>query len=309
MITSLFRKSTPLNYSIVIIAVVFFFFVFQIGHVTGANSIGGYVLKFSLLSFIFASLFIANFIVKKNGLSKDSAYTVLFYLVFLLFFPSILDNMRLVMANFFVLLSMRRLVSLHSLKATKEKIFDASLWIFLAAFFHFWSILFIVLVFISILFHAARDYRNWFLPIIAFCTSVTVFLLFALMIDKSWITSLIANMQLNLKINYFANNFQNAALSIYATIAVFFLATLLFSLSNKPIILHSSYKKIIWWFVMGVVIFVISPGKSNDLLVFTFAPLAMMATTHIESAHVGWQKDLILAAVILCGVSAFFLQL
>ena len=89
MITSLFRKSTPLNYSVVILAVVFFFFAYQIKHVTSDNSWFRLGLKFGLLGIIFASLFIANFIVKKNGLSKDSAYTVLFYLIFLLFFPCI----------------------------------------------------------------------------------------------------------------------------------------------------------------------------------------------------------------------------
>ncbi|MFT3794548.1 DUF6427 family protein [Flavobacterium sp.] len=309
MITSLFRKSTPLNYSLVILAVVFFFFIFQIGHTTGQNTLADYVLKFSLLSFIFASLFIANFIVKKNGLSKDSAYTVLFYLVFLLFSPPLMDNLRLVVANFLVLLSMRRLVSLHSLKATKEKIFDASLWIFLAAFFHFWCIAFIVLVFISILFHAARDYRNWFLPFIAFFTAVTIFLFFALLIDKEWINQLIANAQFDFKINYFDNNFQNAALSVYATIALFFVVSLLLSLSNRPLILHSSYKKIIWSFFIGVLIFVVSPHKSNELLIFTFAPLAMMATSHVEAAAIQWQKEVILAVTISSGLFAYFLQL
>jgi len=309
MITSLFRKSTPLNYSIVIIAVVFFFFIYQISHAESARTLGDYVMKFSLLSFIFASLFMANFVVKKNGLSKDSAYTVLFYLLFLLFFPSVLDNLRLVMANFFILLSMRRLVSLHSLKSSKEKIFDASLWIFLAALFHFWCILFIALVFISILFHAARDYRNWFLPFIAFFTAVTVFLMFALMIDQSWITNLLANMPFNLKINYFSNNFQNAALSIYATIALFFLVSLLMSMSSKPLILHSSYKKIVWYFVIAVLVFVLSPNKNSDLLVFTFAPLAMIATSHIESAQIQWQKEVVLIVLIASGLCAFFLQL
>lgn len=309
MITSLFRKSTPLNYTLVILAVVLFFFVYQIGQAPAARSIGDYVLKFSLLGFIFASLFMANFVVKKNGLSRDSAYTVLFYLLFLLFFPSTLDHLRLVMANFFVLLSMRRLVSLHSVKATKEKIFDASLWIFLAAMFHFWCVLFIALVFISILFHAARDYRNWFLPVIAFFTAVTVFVMFALLIEKSWIDDLFAGMAVDFKVNYFANNYQNAALSVYASIAVFFLASLLMSLSSKPLILHSSYKKVIWYFVIGVVLFIVSPGKSSDLLIFTFAPLAVMATSHIESAQVQWQKELILFVVMICGLTAFFLQI
>ena len=87
MITSLFRKSTPLNYSIVILGVLFFFFLYQIKHLTANNSMWYVTLKFGLLAIIFASLFLTNFIVKKNGMSKDSTYTVLFYFLFLLFFP------------------------------------------------------------------------------------------------------------------------------------------------------------------------------------------------------------------------------
>ncbi len=308
MIASLFRKSTPLNYTIVIASAVVFFMIYQISQADAARSAADYVLKFSLLAFVFASLFMTNFVVKKNGLSKDSAYTVLFYLVFLLFFPSTLGDLRLVMANFFVLLSMRRLVSLHSVKATKEKIFDASLWIFLAAMFHFWCILFIALVFISVLFHAARDYRNWFLPVIACCTAVTVFLMLALLIEKAWIDNVFSQIDVNLKVNYFTSNYQNAALSVYATIALFFLVSLVISLSNRPLILHSSYQKVIWYFVIAVVIFVISPHKTPGLPIFTFAPLAIMATSHIESAQVQWQKNVILLLVMLSGITAFFVQ-
>ena len=309
MITSLFRKSTPLNYSIVIIGVVFFFFVFQISRVSGDGSLYYYGTKFLLLAFIFASVFITNFIVKKNGLSRDSAYTVLFYLIFLQFFPTVLNDTRLIMANFFILLSLRRLISMHSVKSHKEKIFDAAMWIFVATLFHFWAILFIILVFISILFHGARDYRNWFLPLIAFCTTVTIFLLFALMIDQSWISHLINTAHFDFKFGYFKNNWENLALSVYATIGLFFITSLLMSLSNRPLILHSSYKKIMSAFLIGILILIISPAKSNDLLVFTFAPLAMMATSHIEMAEIKWQKELIIGLLILGGILTFFSQL
>jgi len=309
MIASLFRKSTPLNYSIVIIGVLFFFFLYQIRHATGENSLVHFGFKFGLLALIYASLFITNFIVKKNGLSKDSAFTVLFYLILLMFFPSVLDDWKLVVSNFFVLLAMRRLVSLHSLKAPKEKIFDASLWVFIASLFHFWAILYIILVFISILFHAARDYRNWFLPFIAFFTAGTVFLFCATLFDKSWIDQMAHAATFSTKINYFKNNYQNAALSIYATIALFFLVSLAMSLSNRPLILHSSYKKIISAFFIGIIIFVISPNKSNDLVIFTFAPLAMMATSHIEASEVKWQRDVVIAIAMACGMFCFFSQL
>lgn len=309
MITSLFRKSTPLNYALVFLGTVIFFLLYQNQQATGDTSAAFFMEKFVLLGFILASLFVSNFIVKKNGLSKDSAYVVLFCFLFLLFFPSVLNNFNLIVANFFVLLALRRLISLHSLKAAREKIFDASLWIFVASLFHFWSILFIGLVFIAILFQFSRDYRNWLLPFIAFFGALVPFLLFAFIFDVSRIDFVLESMKTNYKLDYFTNNFQNLALSIYVTIALFFLVSLVFSLSNRPLMLHSSYKKMISSFFIGILIFVLSPVKSNELLLFTFTPLAVMATAHIEMTQLKWQKELILAVVIVCGLFAFFSQL
>ncbi len=309
MITSLFRKSTPLNYSLVIIGVIFFFFLYQIKHLVPHTSGINLGIKGALLGIIFASLFITNFIVKKNGLSKDSAYTALFYLLFLLFFPSVLDNTSLLLANFFILLAMRRLVSLHSLKAPKEKIFDAALWVCVATLFHFWSILFMGLVFISILFHVASDYRNWFLPIIAVFTVTTIFVASAFFFNKNWVDHLLQQAVVDSRLNYFTNNHQNLALSVYATIGFFFLVSLVLTLSNRPLILHPTYKKVVSAVVIGVAVFLISPNKSNDLLVFTFAPMAMITTSHIETTQRKWQQEVILFTLILLAFYAFFTQL
>ena len=161
MITSFFKKSTPINYSLLGILMVLVFFLYQFHTTIGATTSAGMMQKVVLLGVLFASLFFSNFIVKKNGLTKDSSYTILFYFLFLLFFPKIFNNVNLLLANFFILLSMRRLISLQTLKAPKEKIFDAALWIFVASLFHFWCILFIIVVYVSIIFHVSRDYRNW----------------------------------------------------------------------------------------------------------------------------------------------------
>jgi hypothetical protein len=308
MITSFFRKSTPLNYSNVILGLLFFFFYYQIKHVTGDNSWLNVVSKCALIAALFVSMFITNFIVKKNGLSKDSAYTVLLFFLFLLFFPGILNNTSLLLSNFFILLATRRIISLHSLKASKEKIFDASLWVFIAALFHFWSVLFIVLIFIAILFHVARDYRNWFLPIIAFFSIAILFVGSSLYFNTQWINYLISESTIDLRFDYFTNNNQNIAFSIYATIGLFFLVLLLLSLSNRPLILHPTYKKVISAFVIGIAVFAISPNKSNELLVFTFAPLAMIATTHIETAQAYWKKELVLWILVAVSFIAFFKQ-
>jgi hypothetical protein len=309
MITSVFKKSTPLNFSLVVILILIFFLMYQFQNVSWMNS-GILILnKVVILSVLLASVLITNFVAKKNGMSKDSTYTIFFYFLFLLFFPSILDNLNLVVSNFFILLALRRLISLQSLKASNEKIFDASLWIFVAALFHFWSILFIVLVFISILFHVSREFKNWVLPFIALLIVGIISIFLSMIFNVSIIEFLNKKATTNFQIDYFTNNYQNGALSIYATVALFFVISMFATISHRPLLLHTSFKKIIASFFIGVLIFVVSPNKSNDLLVFTFAPMAIMATSHIEIAQLKLKQEIVLFVLIACSLFAFFSQL
>lgn len=305
MITSVFRKSTPINLILVVFLMLVFFLIYQFQDFSWTNSPFSILKKVGLFFVLIASVFITDFITKRNGLSKDSSYTILFYFLFVLFFPSILNNLNLVLSNFFILLAIRRLISLQSLKAPKEKIFDASLWIFIASLFHFWCIIFILLVFISIILHASRDYRNWILPFIAFFIVGIIFSLHATIFDEA----LNLNTQTSLKIDYFTNNYQNLALSIFTTVTLFFVVSIFLTLAHRPLILLTSYKTIISFLFIGILIFVISPNKSNDLLLFTFAPLSIIASAHIEMKQEKLKQEIVLFVLIACGLFAFFSQL
>ena len=309
MITSVFKKSTPLNFSLVVFLILVFFSIYQFKDSSWTNSGILIIEKIGIITVLVASVFMTNFISKRNGLSKDSSYTIFFYFLFLLFFPSVLDDINLVFSNFFILLALRRLISLQSLKASKEKIFDASLWIFLASLFHFWSILYIALVFISIIFHVARDYRNWILPFIAFFTAAVIFLLFSILFNIDAQGYINRSVMTNFEINYFTNNYQNIAFSIYATVVLFFIVSMFATLSSRPLVLHASFKKIIASFFIGVLIYIVSSNKSNDILIFTIAPLAIMATSHIEIPQIKLKKEMILFVLIACSFFAFFSQL
>lgn len=309
MITSVFKKSTPINLILVVILMLVFFLIYQFQDLTWASSAFAIFKKAILFLVLLGSVFITSFIAKKNGLSKDSSYTIFFYFLLLLFFPSIWNDTNLILSNAFVLLALRRLISLHSLKASKEKIFDASLWIFVAALFHFWSILYIVLVFISIIFHVSRDYRNWVLPFIAFFAVGIISMLFSVIFYKDVVGYISENATVNFNIDYFTNNYQNAAFSIYLTVALFFVVSMLLSLPNRPLVLHTSYKKIIGSFFIGIVIFVVSSSKSNDLLVYTIAPLSIMATSHIEVKQPQLKQEMVLFVLMGCSLFAFFSQL
>lgn len=309
MITTVFKKSTPINYSLIGILIVTFFLLTQNNLNVTTFSLTNWIEKGGDLAVILFSFAVVDFITKRNGLSKDNGYTIFYFLLFHLFFPSVFNNTNLLLANFCVMLSLRRLISLQTLKFSKEKVFDATFWVFVATLFHFWSIVFILLVFISILFHVGRDYRNWVLPFIAFFSVLIGFMFFSLIVDKSLICQFLDSIYISLEFYYFKAIFQNISLSLFVMIAFFFVAALFLTLSNRPLLLNSSYKKILFWFFLGLTIFILSPNKSNDILIFTFAPLAIMASSFVEITQPKWQQEVAFFAVLICGLICFFMQL
>jgi hypothetical protein len=309
MIASVFKKSTPLNYALVVFLMLFSFFIYQIQDTAWMNSTLLREEKTVVFLVLLASIFLSSFIAKRNGLTKDSTYTAFFYFLFLLFFPTLFNNLDLVLANFFIVLALRRLISLQSIKSSKEKIFDASLWIFVASLFHFWCIFFLLLVFISIIIHASTDYRKWLLPFIAFFVVGILSMVFALMYEINIEAYIYQSSAMNFLLDYFANSSQNAAFSVYVSIALFFVFSMLITMSDRPSNNHISYKKILASFVIGVAVFLISAHKSNDLLVFTIAPLATLAAAHIEEPQPQIRREIVLAVFIVCSLLLFWVQL
>lgn len=309
MITSIFSKSRPANYIIITTLLVVCYFLYLKNFPESIQTLTGIGAKLALLLVLVGSLFIINFVTKKNGLSKDNSFAFLFFFSFLVLFPTTLGNTDLILSNFFILLALRRLISLQSLLTPKEKIFDASLWIFVAAIFHFWSILFILIVFVSILFHVSRDYRNWVLPFIAFFSVGIIGLMYAFIFDKSLIDTIVDSAYIDFNFNYFTNNYQNFALSLYVVVALFFFVTQALSVPSKPLNMQSSYKKIIVAFILGAVVFLISSDKNNSMLIFTFAPVAIMATSQVETMQINWMKETIVYVIVACSLLTFFSQL
>jgi hypothetical protein len=309
MITSIFKKSTILNYSLIVVLLIVFFVLYLTNGTVQVSTSLGLLGVSKLIVLLLASFFLVNFMVKKNGLTKNSCYTVLFFLLFLMLFPHLFIDTHLMWANFFLLLAMRRMISLQTLKAPKEKIFDASMWIFIASLFHFWCILFIFIVYLSILFHVSRDYRNWLLPFIAFIVVAVLFGLTSMVYDPKWIPQVLSQTQVDFEWQYLPYSYQNMALILYSIIGVYFLLTAVFSLTNRPLILQASYKKMIVAFLIGGLLFMMSPDKNSSLLLFSFMPLAVMGTNNIEYSHNTMYQEIVLFFVTIGCVFAYFIQL
>jgi hypothetical protein len=308
MIASLFSKTRPINYALVLIMLFSCFFVYQIRLSNEQFTTGDLFAKISVFVLLLLSFFLLNFISLKNALTQNDNYAILLFLVFIMLFPSVLNNLKIVLSNVFLLLALRRLISLKTLNFSKEKIFDASFWIFISAIFHFWSILYIILVFISIIFHSGKEFKNWILPFISFlCVWVLYIATSLIMFDNYSINKAVFHVSFNFF--DFKNVYQNMALALFVSIAVLFFASQTIDYQNKPLNMQSSYKQVYFAFLLAVGIYVFSTNKSNDLLIYTFAPLAILGANMFEKMKNSIYKEVSLYLLLGMGLFFFFVQL
>jgi hypothetical protein len=108
---------------------------------------------------------------------------------------------------------------------------------------------------------------------------------------------------------YFKNTYQNIALALFAPVALLFFISHVFTISQKPLNLQSSYKKVLFSFVLGIGIFILSANKNNSYLAFSLAPLAIIGANFIEDLKINWMKEVTVYLLLFLSVFLFIMQL
>jgi len=305
MITAIFNKSKPINLVLASLMLVFGFLIVQL-QTTETLNVSLVFYKIGLLFLAILSALVVDFIVKKNGLSGQNSFVIFFYSLFFFYFWSSNSDFRLVFANLFILLALRKIVSLKSQLEITKKIFDAALWICVASLFHFWSILFLVVLYSGILIYVSNYYRNWLIPL------VSAFVVFMI----------VSGYELVVNNNFF--NFSNALVSMdYSQLnsdcnwmtGVFFAVILLVSLIFLPSRIRLklqknklSYLILIIALIIGVVLFLISPNKSSAMLIFLYFPLAILFTSFFEKITKPIIQTVVLYSMLLVSVILCFIS-
>jgi hypothetical protein len=135
MISSIFRKTKPFNY-VILLTFLFVFYgvvVFLLFSTPYQQNIL-FEQIFSLAALLFL-IFLINFVVKRNKITGPNSFVILFFTLLIVLFPEVLLDNNGIFCTFFLLLAVRKLLSIKSLIKIKLKIFDASIWIAVSSFF------------------------------------------------------------------------------------------------------------------------------------------------------------------------------
>lgn len=157
MISKFFSQSKPIQYVTMSIVLLLVFVLVKLKAFSSEFEIIVIAEQFGLFLMVLLSLFIFDFFVTRNSLTKKNSYGLYVFVLCFAIFPQTILHSEVLWANFFVLLALRRLISLRSHKHIKKKLFDAAFWIALASLFYFWAIVFFILVYVALLVYRITD--------------------------------------------------------------------------------------------------------------------------------------------------------
>lgn len=167
MISSVFGKTKPVNYILVLSTLFVCFILVRFVQYPLADPVSAVPEQLFLAACLLFSVLAVNFVVQRNQLTAPHSYAIFFFALLALLFPQTFLGGDAILANFFVLLALRRLISIKSLRDTRSKIFDGAFWILVASLFLNWTVFFLALVWAHILLYEPRSFRNWMVPFAA----------------------------------------------------------------------------------------------------------------------------------------------
>ena len=299
MISSFFNKAKPVHLVIVCLILLLVFITAKYHSINDPFSLNVLIKQTGLLAVCLSSVFVLDFLVSRNNLTKKNSYKILIFSLFIALLPVTVLNSKLLIANLFILLALRRLISLRSNKDIKKKLFDASFWICIATLFYFWAILFYVLIIAALILYSIVDIKNWIVPFIGALTVVIIGVSYMIIMDYNILDY--SNNLISFSFDFSSLNSKRIVVSatIILSYGVWSLLYFVRHLKAKPKKSRPSFLLIIFAVAIGLLIIAVSPNKNGSEFLFLFAPLSIIVTNYLETISEKWFKEVLLLGLIV----------
>ena len=105
MIANFFNQTKPINFLLLSILVFILYVATSINVSSETIDLFFFIKKSIFLFLAVLTVFVINFIIRKNALTEDNSFAILFYIVLCSYFPNSFMNEALFISNFILLLA------------------------------------------------------------------------------------------------------------------------------------------------------------------------------------------------------------
>ena len=309
MISSIFEKTKPVNFIILLVflflfywSVQFYLFDFEISEVEIMPSIG-------ILAILLFSVFVVDFIVKRNKLTGTNSYAILFFTLLFVVFPETLGDSKAILTSFFLLLAMRRLLSIKSLKNIKLKIFDAGLWICISSVFYEWALLYLLLVFAAIYIYEPKNIRNWMVILsVGFCFFMILYGV-VLLLDKPTFIAEHYDFAIDYDAIFPIKWWTSLKMTLYALLNMAMAFSAFIHLSKSGVGKVIVMRLIAFSFIIGLVVNILVTSDNNNAVIITFFPSVIFIVNYLQSIKKPKFLELVIISSIVVPLIVYLVKL
>ena len=309
MISSIFEKTKPVNFIILLVFLFLFYWSVQFYLLDSTFSEVELVPSIGVLAILLFSVFIVDFVVKRNKLTGSNSFAILYFTLLFVVFPETLGDNKAIFTSFFLLLAMRRLLSIKSLKNIKLKIFDAGLWICISSIFYEWALLYLLLVFAAIYIYEPKNIRNWLVIIsVGVCFTLILYGILILL-DKPYFIQKHYDFAINYDAIFPIKWWSSLKMSLFAILNMALAFSTFIHLSKSGVGKVIIMRLIAFSFVIGLVVNILVTSDNNNAVMITFFPSVIFIVNYLESIKKPKFLELVLISSIVVPIIVFVTKL
>ena len=307
MLANFLEKSKPINFIIYLGLFLCFFFIASI--TTYFSDVFSWIKVLDILGLLllfFVIFFFFNFITTKNKLTFDHSYAFFIFILISIVFVSKLLEFNVLTLLLIHLLFLRKIYSLRSSKSVIQKLFDSGFWLGILFILEPFSIVFFILIIMSVVLQHKITIPSIITPAIGFLTPLIIYFTYLFWYDN---------------IDTFLTHFsfdKITALLIYAedaTIWIFGILLLLcifsiFLKSPKALSVNNSFKRswqlLIINLIIAVVYALLIIDKDGSEVIFLTIPASIIMANGFEVIQKKMIKNILFFGLIILAVVGFF---
>ena len=308
MLANFFGKSNPVNFIVIFSIFLVIFLTNSISSISLATLNFSFVLEYILmLIFFLVFFFFFNFILSKNKLTLYNSSGFLIFVLLFGFFPDTMSSRYELFLNILVLIYLRRVYSLRSGKDFYKKIFDSGFWLGILFLVAPKTVLFGILLFLSIWLFQKINLRTLLIPCLGFLSPVICYVTYCFWFNETeefmasffWYA------------NYNFDLFTDRSLFISSMILGVLLMISILVKTPKVISISGNYRKywilILFNLLIAITFLVIQNTLNESQLLLLFFPISIILTNWLESIQKSFLKDILIASLLITPIILFII--
>ncbi len=306
MISNFLSKTKPINYAVLVGSVFLFFWLF-VAFQKGLDFLLQHLIGFSMaILALVAAIYLLGQMSKANKLTGANSFTMFFFVALLIMYPKVFASTDLIYCNLLLVLSGHRVLTIKNDKRIKEKIFEASLCVFLASFFFEWALLFLIPIYATMFVFDINKVRLWLMPLAALiCIAAIAFTVLLLTDNTQFFLK-----HFNYRVHLEAFTHPEYNLFLYILLSLILVVLVFWKLGYRRLGRTLSLRIILIYLVIAILLTLFTNSSLREVIVLTFFPVAIFLGNFVETIRKDRFKEFFLTlAIVLPLISFIYTQL